>query len=1044
MFGVTIGVLVCYCEVTPNLLFPELHMTYVLRQLCLLATLVALGTTTASSAGTPSARLDGFIANVGQWPVEVLFCARQNGADVWITRTGVVVDAYQIDKANALRIGDIERQVVVGQTTPARVSTGIPVSHVSFFRGNSAAFVAPVYSSVLLGDVMPGVHFAFSLAADGRVVRTLVAARGADLSQFSLERIGTRNELMDVSVLTSTVFGTYLGGPQKDEIVSVARLSNSDVIVAGNTQQLEFPQGTTGGYSTTLSGTSDGFVVRYDWKLQKVLSYTFVGGSSDDRIHDVAIDKQNNIYVSGETNSQDLPTTTGVSGKIYKAGQDAFVAKFDSTLSKLGVCFYHGGNKDDAGYAVAIDGNGLIYLAGGTNSTTNFPVTFPVTIRINIPGGWGRPPSSRDEPGGGANMGQIDGFIASFSANGSLQQSRFFGREGIEYFNDMAVDKSSSVYLTGVTTSANFETAPTSDRFSSGRVPYDRTFNGGNTDAFVVKLNNELALAKSDDGTYSTFFGGDGEDAGRGVFVDELGRATVVGVTTSKNLPTVGTLFTQRLGDQDIFMAVLSDDGRELNSATYYGGSAREEVMGATQYQGTGTAVIYGSTTSMDFPVTGDGSVSERGGGADGFMALINTSTNKFATLINGDGEDTVRSVAVDHVGDLYYAVATTSTSLRAHDSAAAQHSSGSDMYVAKHAFGVLELTSPAGGDTWCVGSNRTISWSTLGFADSTNYYVQIAPEGTESWTDLKQRVVGRNLQWKVTSMPTGRYVVRVCSYRGHVSKLLTPLTISNPPAVTKQPSNTSACVGQPATLTVEAAGALLKYQWRKGSVDITGATSATLTIPSVDQSTIGQYACTVSGACSPSVVTQPVTVSIGTATAITSQPAGLTVEESKSFTLRVVASGSGLSYQWKKDGSPIADATAAEYTIPGAALTDAGSYVCTITGGCGTVTSDPAVVVVTPSTSVTDDRTSDVAWLRLIGPVPAHDVVAVELVGGGEEYVVTVLDLQGRTLSTLTIGSVEDARRISIATDQLAKGTYIAQFRAGNRVGHVRFSVGK
>lgn len=1020
-------------------------MTNVLRLFCLALIASALmPVVSGASVGVPSATVDGFIANVGQWPVEVLFCARQNGADVWITRTGVVVDAYALDKLNDRRIGDIERQVVVGQARPARVSMSEPIATVSFFRGGGQQVTAPVYSHILLGDIVPGVSFAFSRNADGRVVRNMIAAPGADIGRVSIERIGTRNELMDVTVVTSTVFGTYLGGPQKDEIKSVVRLSNSNVIVAGTTSQLEFPQGTTGGYSTALKGTSDGFVARYDWKLQKVLSYTFIGGGSDDRIHDVAIDKQNNVYICGETNSGDLPTTSGVSGKIYKAGQDAFVAKLDSTLSKLGVCFYHGGNKDDMGYAIAVDGNGLIYLAGGTNSTTNFPVTFPVTIRINIPGGWGRPPSTRDEPGGGANMGQIDGFIASFSANGSVQQSRFFGREGIEYFNDMAVDKSSSVYLTGVTTSANFETAPTSDRFSSGRVPYDRTFNGGNTDAFVVKVNNELALAKSDDGTYSTFFGGDAEDAGRGIFVDELGRATVVGVTTSKNLPTVGTLFTQRIGDQDIFMAVLSDDGRELNSATYYGGSAREEIMGATQYMGTGTAVIYGSTTSMDFPVTGDGAVSDRGGAADGFIALINTSTNKFATLINGDGDDTVRSVAVDHVGDLYYAVATTSTSLRAHDSAAAQHASGSDMYVAKHAFGVLELTSPAGGDTWCVGSNRTISWSTLGFADSTNFYVQIAPEGTENWTDLKQRVVGRNLQWKVTSLPTGRYVVRVCSYRGHVSKLLTPLTISNPPAITKQPVSTSACAGKPATLSVEASGATLKYQWRKGSVDIPGATAATYTIASVDQSSVGQYACTVSGACSPSVVSQAVTVSVGNAPAITTQPAGLTVEQSKPFTLRVATSASSVTYQWKKDGTPISGATTAEYTVAAASLSDAGSYVCTIDGGCGSVNSEPAVVVVTPTTSVDEDRSSDVAWLRLIGPTPATEQVAFDVVGEGEDYTVTVLDLQGRTMMSLALGRVEDARRVAIATDQLAKGVYLAQFRAGDRIGHVRFTVGK
>ena len=176
------------------------------------------------------------------------------------------------------------------------------------------------------------------------------------------------------------------------------------------------------GYSSSLKGTSDGFIVRFDSKLQRAVSYTFIGGSGDDRIRSVCKDEQNAIYVTGETTSNDFPTTSGVTGKLYKASIDGFAAKFDSTLKTLQVGFYHGGNKDDIPTAISIGQNGLIYISGYTNSTTNFPVTFPETITITIPGSKGKPPTYRTDPGGGKNLGQIDGFVASFSVNGAMQQ----------------------------------------------------------------------------------------------------------------------------------------------------------------------------------------------------------------------------------------------------------------------------------------------------------------------------------------------------------------------------------------------------------------------------------------------------------------------------------------------------------------------------------------------------------------------------------------------------------------------------------------------
>jgi hypothetical protein len=100
--------------------------------------------------------------------------------------------------------------------------------------------------------------------------------------------------------------------------------------------------------------------------------------------------------------------------------------------------------------------------------------------------------------------------------------------------------------------------------------------------------------------------------------------------------------------------------------------------------------------------------------------------------------------------------------------------------------------------------------------------------------------------------------------------------------------------------------------------------------------------------------------------------------------------------------------------------------------------------VVVTPTTSVENDNASDVAWMRLIGPTPASEHVSLELIGDAASYDVTVVDMQGQLVSTVQLGAIDGVRRVRIPTDLLSNGVYIARVRAGERLGHVRFTVGR
>jgi hypothetical protein len=96
-------------------------------------------------------------------------------------------------------------------------------------------------------------------------------------------------------------------------------------------------------------------------------------------------------------------------------------------------------------------------------------------------------------------------------------------------------------------------------------------------------------------------------------------------------------------------------------------------------------------------------------------------------------------------------------------------------------------------------------------------------------------------------------------------------------------------------------------------------------------------------GSSSPPPVT-PVTPA-----AIVTQPASQSVPMGLTAAFSVTATGSSLSYQWSKSGSPIAGATTSGYTTPATAFADTGSpFTVVVSNSAGTVTSSPASLTVT------------------------------------------------------------------------------------------------
>ena len=161
-------------------------------------------------------------------------------------------------------------------------------------------------------------------------------------------------------------------------------------------------------------------------------------------------------------------------------------------------------------------------------------------------------------------------------------------------------------------------------------------------------------------------------------------------------------------------------------------------------------------------------------------------------------------------------------------------------------------------------------------------------------------------------------------------------LTLNTLPVITTQPTSQVACLGTPATFTVVATGTNLTYQWKKGSTNIAGATNSSYTIDSVKVSdgNTGSYSCLVSCPCG-SVSSASVGLTVNLPPVITTQPVNLIQCPGTMAVFSVTATGTGLTYQWRKNGVNIAGATSTNLIFMSINASTAGTYDVIVGGTC-------------------------------------------------------------------------------------------------------------
>ncbi|OFY61642.1 MAG: hypothetical protein A2X04_06070, partial [Bacteroidetes bacterium GWF2_41_9] len=196
-------------------------------------------------------------------------------------------------------------------------------------------------------------------------------------------------------------------------------------------------------------------------------------------------------------------------------------------------------------------------------------------------------------------------------------------------------------------------------------------------------------------------------------------------------------------------------------------------------------------------------------------------------------------------------------------------------------------------------------------------------------------------------------------------------LTVNPIVDISIQPVNTNVCEGTTAILSVTATGtAPISYQWKYNNANlinggrISGATSNELRISLAEEADEGIYKCEITSGCGSETSSSAI-LTVDETTAITVQPLSQTIVQGTNAIFSIAAEGVITGYQWQRNGINISDGVKYSgtgtpiLTILNVAVTDAASYRCTVTGSCGTVTSNLGVLTVVVPVTISADPVS-------------------------------------------------------------------------------------
>ena len=240
-------------------------------------------------------------------------------------------------------------------------------------------------------------------------------------------------------------------------------------------------------------------------------------------------------------------------------------------------------------------------------------------------------------------------------------------------------------------------------------------------------------------------------------------------------------------------------------------------------------------------------------------------------------------------------------------------------------------------------------------------------------------------------------------------------------PSIQQQISSSVACNTGSVTLNATSfSSEPVAYQWYLNGNILSGQTSPTLSIPSLNNTNTGAYVCAYSNLCS-SIPTDTALVQLLTASDVTITPNPAVTCPGVPLTVTAISPATASSYSWTvSNGLVVSTTSAVTPTL------NSGTISYTVAVASGTCTVQTAVTVsVTSCTGIEENLLSETS----IYPNPVNDIVTIRLNNIKSAIKADIQGVDGRILKTLTLDLSEN----SISFLEFADGIYFITIYSGN-----------
>lgn len=359
----------------------------------------------------------------------------------------------------------------------------------------------------------------------------------------------------------AAVFTASIGGKGNDTVRAIAVDAAHNIYVAGWTTSGNFPLRNP---LQSQPASGGGFLLKLSSDGSRLIFSTYFNGG----INALAVDRSENVYLTGTTGALDFPVTQGMpSARLRPQGPNAVYGAFITKLAPAGDRILYSGviagysvacgsgsscflsTRNTSGIAIGVDGQGQAIVAGNTN-TTDLPAT----------------------PGALRTQG-IGAFVAKVNSAGSgLVYLTLLGSENYvvapyagpaNWLGGLAVDAAGHAYLAGATNDPNFPATAGSFQpaYSGGSDP--ERLPAPQRDAFAARLAPDGGSM-----VWATFLGGAEADEAHAVSLDSSGNVWINGTTQSASFPG-----TQSLAQGPDFIAAFRPGGQALHYAARFPGA---------------------------------------------------------------------------------------------------------------------------------------------------------------------------------------------------------------------------------------------------------------------------------------------------------------------------------------------------------------------------------------------------------------------------------------------------------------------------------------